>query len=382
MLLVLGCKQVATGNIRTSRGGYIRTKRRTGGGSFSEALHCSGMASPPPPRVCVTGGGGYVASWLVKLLLSRGYAVHATVRDPSDPKNAHLQQLDGARERLRLFKADVLDRDALATAVVACEGVFHVASPVPADKVLDPESEVLSPAVKGTLNVLQACSANNVQKVVVVSSTAAVYFNPSWPQGRTKDESCWSDRDLCIKNENWYCAAKTIAEETAVEYGEKNGLIVVTVCPCIVLGPLLQPLINASSELLVYIIKGGPRVLKNLPWNIVDVRDVADALLLVYEKVESSGRYICAPNRISTNNMVNLFKKSYPNYNYVNCDNKDYESEISPVTSEKLKSLGWNPRTMEKTLLDNIEYFEKAGFLRDGEGYPCRLPHIFHFASD
>jgi nucleoside-diphosphate-sugar epimerase len=63
------------------------------------------------------------------------------------------------------------------------------------------QSEVLSPAVKGTLNVLQACSANNVQKVVVVSSTAAVYFNPSWPQGRTKDESCWSDRDLCIKNE-------------------------------------------------------------------------------------------------------------------------------------------------------------------------------------
>lgn len=37
---------------------------------------------------------------------------------------------------------------------------------------------------------------------------------------------------------------------------------------------------------------------------------------------------------------------------------------------------------MEKTLLDNIEYFEKAGFLRDVEGYPCRLPHIFHFASD
>jgi uncharacterized protein YbjT (DUF2867 family) len=37
----------------------------------------------PPPRVCGTGGGGFIASWLVKLLLSRGYAVHATVRDPS-----------------------------------------------------------------------------------------------------------------------------------------------------------------------------------------------------------------------------------------------------------------------------------------------------------
>ena len=57
--------------------------------------------------------------------------------------------------------------------------------------------------------------------------------------------------------------------------------------------------------------------MKNLPWNIVDVRDVADALLLVYEKVESSGRYIRAPDRISTNDIVNLLKKSYPNYNYV-----------------------------------------------------------------
>ena len=34
------------------------------------------------PRVCVTGGGGFIASWLVKLLLARGYAVHATLRDP------------------------------------------------------------------------------------------------------------------------------------------------------------------------------------------------------------------------------------------------------------------------------------------------------------
>jgi len=33
--------------------------------------------------VCVTGAGGFIASWLVKLLLSRGYTVHGTVRDLS-----------------------------------------------------------------------------------------------------------------------------------------------------------------------------------------------------------------------------------------------------------------------------------------------------------
>jgi uncharacterized protein YbjT (DUF2867 family) len=33
--------------------------------------------------VCVTGAGGFIASWLVKLLLSRGqYTVRGTVRDP------------------------------------------------------------------------------------------------------------------------------------------------------------------------------------------------------------------------------------------------------------------------------------------------------------
>ncbi|RVW22683.1 Dihydroflavonol 4-reductase [Vitis vinifera] len=60
--------------------------------------------------VCVTGAAGFVASWLVKLLLQRGYTVRATVRDPNDPKKTeHLLSLDGAKERLRLFKADLLE---------------------------------------------------------------------------------------------------------------------------------------------------------------------------------------------------------------------------------------------------------------------------------
>uniref|UniRef100_A0A6N2MEX0 NAD-dependent epimerase/dehydratase domain-containing protein n=1 Tax=Salix viminalis TaxID=40686 RepID=A0A6N2MEX0_SALVM len=33
-----------------------------------------------PPTYCVTGANGYIAFWLVKVLLQRGYMVHATVR--------------------------------------------------------------------------------------------------------------------------------------------------------------------------------------------------------------------------------------------------------------------------------------------------------------
>jgi len=348
-------------------------------GRTTEGARCSGETT-----VCVTGAGGYIASWLVKLLLSRGYTVHATVRDPGDPKNAHLGRLEGASENLRLFKANVLDQNALAAAVSGCRGVFHLACPVPTDKVLDPESEVLAPAVQGTLNILQACSNNNIQKVIVVSSTAAVHFNPNWPQHIPKDEECWSDINFCKMNEDWYMVAKVIAEKTALEYAEKNGLNVVTVCPTMALGPLLRPMVNVSHEFLLYIIKGGPTVMRNIPWHIVDVRDVADALLLVYEKEKSARRYICAPNYISAIDLVNMLKKAHPNYNYVNCGNDLVPNSIvAPIMSEKLKNLGWKPRkTLHKTLMDSVECYEKMGLLQDVEGCPCRLPHLFHMAIE
>ncbi|KAK3014337.1 hypothetical protein RJ639_008930 [Escallonia herrerae] len=92
-------------------------------------------------RVCVTGAGGYVASWVVKLLLSKGYMVHGTVRDPSDEKkNGHLTKLENAAENLQLFKIDLLDYEGLCAAVAGCTGVLHVASPVPYQRVTNPEA--------------------------------------------------------------------------------------------------------------------------------------------------------------------------------------------------------------------------------------------------
>jgi hypothetical protein len=57
-----------------------------------------------------------------------------------DNKTAHLKRLENASENLKLFKADVLDYDAMAGAVAGCQGVFHVATPVPSGKITDPEA--------------------------------------------------------------------------------------------------------------------------------------------------------------------------------------------------------------------------------------------------
>jgi nucleoside-diphosphate-sugar epimerase len=81
--------------------------------------------------VCVTGASGYIASWIVKLLLLRGYTVKATVRDLTDRKKTeHLLALDGAKERLKLFKADLLEESSFEQAIEGCDAVFHTASPV------------------------------------------------------------------------------------------------------------------------------------------------------------------------------------------------------------------------------------------------------------
>ena len=49
--------------------------------------------------ICVTGGSGFLGSWCVKMLLDKGYTVHATTR--SAAKAAYLTDLDGAEVQRR-----------------------------------------------------------------------------------------------------------------------------------------------------------------------------------------------------------------------------------------------------------------------------------------
>lgn len=54
---------------------------------------------------------------------------------------------------------------------------------------------MMEPTVKGILNVLSGCVEAKVNRVVVVSSVAAITMNPGSPKGQAKDETCWSDKE-------------------------------------------------------------------------------------------------------------------------------------------------------------------------------------------
>ncbi|KAI3730286.1 hypothetical protein L1987_61455 [Smallanthus sonchifolius] len=319
------------------------------------------MAAEKGRIVCVTGAGGFIGSWLVKHLLSKNYTVHGTVRNPMDEKYAHLKNLEKASENLKLFKADLLEYGSLRAAIGGCDGVFHTASPVPPSSVPNPEVELIEPAVNGTLNVLKACCEVNVKKVVYVSSVAAVAVIPNYPQDRPLDETFWSDQQLCRSNNEWYCLSKTKAESEAWEFSKRNGIDFLSVCPTLVVGPLLQKTINASSLVLIKLLKEGYEELENKSRLIVDVRDLAEALILVYEKPEANGRYICTSHQIKSKELVEILKKYYPDYNY---PKKFIESKGAySVTSQKLQELGWSYGTLEETLVDAVENYAVNGLL-------------------
>uniref|UniRef100_A0A6M2EXJ9 NAD-dependent epimerase/dehydratase domain-containing protein n=1 Tax=Populus davidiana TaxID=266767 RepID=A0A6M2EXJ9_9ROSI len=312
-------------------------------------------------RVCVTGAGGFLGSWLLKVLLSKNYLVHGTVRDPADEKYAHSKTIDKASENLKLFKADLLDYNSLCSAIKGCEGVFHVASPVPSTTVPNPEVELIEPAVKGTLNVLRACDEAKVKRVVIVSSVVAVCMNPSLPKGQVTDENWWSDKEYCRATKNWYCLSKTEAESEAWEFAKRSGLDVVTICPSLILGPNLHSAVSASSKVLIKLLREGYESLENKLRHLVDVRDVAEALLLVYEKPEAEGRYICTAHEIRTEDLVEKLRNIYPNYNYPKSFTE--EEEGINLSSEKLQRLGWSYRPLEETLIDSVESYQKTGIL-------------------
>ncbi|KAL5555377.1 hypothetical protein UlMin_037613 [Ulmus minor] len=312
-------------------------------------------------RVCVTGAGGFVASWVINHLLSKDYIIHGTVRDPNDKKNAHLSNLDKACDNLKLFKADLLDYQSILLAIEGCTGVFHVASPVPYTTVPNPEAKLLEPAVKGTLNVLKACLEAKVKRVVFVSSAAAVITNPKWPKGQAMDETCWSDKEFCKTTKSWYSLSKTEAESEAIEFSGRTGLDVVTICPTLVIGPILQSNVNASTSVLLNILKEGSELLEDKYRMIVDVRDVAEAILMAYEKPKAEGRYICSAHNIKVKDLVEKLRSLYPKYNYPHSFTEVLGETI--LSTEKLQKIGWRCRSLDETLVDSIESYRAAGLL-------------------
>ncbi|XP_059455019.1 phenylacetaldehyde reductase-like [Corylus avellana] len=314
--------------------------------------------------VCVTGASGHIASWVVKLLLQRGYTVKATVRDPNDSKKTkHLLALDGAKERLHLFKADLVEEGSFDSAVDGCEGVFHTASPVLFSST-DPQAEIIDPAVKGTINVLRSCAkVPSVKRVIVTSSLAAVAYNGKpLTLDVVVDETWFSDALFCEKLKNWYMVSKTLAEEAAWRFAKENEIDLVTINPGFAIGPFLQPTLNLTMEEILKLIDGA-QTFPNSFYKFVDIRDVANAHIQALEVPSATGRYCLVETVVHSSEAIKILHKLYPTLRLPEkCDDTPSMPGYQ-VSKEKAKSLGINFIPLEVTLRDTVESLKENGFL-------------------
>ncbi|CAK7330459.1 unnamed protein product [Dovyalis caffra] len=323
--------------------------------------------------VCVTGGSGCIGSCLVRLLLDRGYTVHATVKYLMDDKETkHLESLEGADTRLGLYQIDLLDYDSIVAAINGCAGVFHLASPCIVDQVHDPQkNELLDPAIKGTINVLTAAKESGVRRVVITSSVAAITRVPTWPDDVINAEDCWTDVEYCKQNGFWYQLSKTLAENAAWEFSKEKGLDVVVVNPGFAIGPVIPPTLNASMLMLVRLLQGDLRCTETYPkffMGLVHFKDVALAHIIVYENTSASGRHLCVGAICHYGDFVEKVAELYPEYN-VHRLAKDSQPGFLRAKNgaKKLMDLGLQFTPLDQIIKDAVDNLKSKGFLSDNE---------------
>ncbi|CAK9186523.1 unnamed protein product [Ilex paraguariensis] len=296
--------------------------------------------------VCVTGGTGYIGSWLIMRLLELGYSVNATVRfDPECKRDiSYLTNLPGASERLQIFNADLNEPNSFSAAIEGCTVVFHLAHPIDHSE-SQPEEAETKKAVEGTLGILKAClNSKTVKRIVYTASGATVMFNHK-DQGVT-DETTWTDvdfyRSLNIRSTS-YLIAKTKTERAAWEFAEQHGLDLVSLIPPLVVGPFICPNIPSSVNMALAMILGKLECFRGLiNSNLVHVDDVASALIFLFEFPNAKGRYICCSNAMTKYELCEFLSAKYPEFQIRTADILKIESyEVPRISSKKLLDSGF-----------------------------------------
>jgi len=264
---------------------------------------------PTSGTVMVTGASGFVASHTVKLLLEHGFTVHATVRDPADEsKVAHIKSLPYACERLKIYAADLSTPGCFDRAIVGCNAVVHMATPIGFGP--DPKETIYKPTIAGTEALMSALDKAEVEVFVLTSSRDAA--DPD-PEPEIKSEDGWTDHDAKVASGNWYPAAKTRQEEICAEGCRNRRVRFVAILPTGVLGPVLQPKLNATMSWFRGWCTGEMPKAPNMALSLVDVRDVAALHVAGLENADAVGRYFAiAQDYWHFNDILTVVKELWP----------------------------------------------------------------------
>ena len=305
-------------------------------------------------KYIVTGCAGFIGSTLVDRLLDDGYHVSGV----DNFSTGQRRFLDGAlaHPNFRLIEIDILDIDALKTAVAGSEAVFHLAANADVRFGTEHPRRDLEQNTIATYNVLEAMRANGIKKIVF-SSTGSVY-------GESPVIPTPENGPFPIQT-SLYGASKAACEGLIAAYCEGFGFQSWIFRFVSILGErythghvfdFYQKLKHDPSCLLVL---GNGRQRKSYLY----VQDCIDAILLAMDKAVDK---------------VNIFNLGVDGYCEVNdsivwiCDELGVQPELhysggdrgwigdNPfifLDTKKIQSLGWTPKIgIREGVIKTVEY--------------------------
>jgi len=271
--------------------------------------------------ILVTGGTGYLASWIIKQLLDEGKEVRTTVRNLSQKdKSAHLTGLAvKSKGTLTFFEADLLKKGSFTEAMAGCELVIHTASPFKISGLKNAQKELVEPALEGTRNVLESVnSTESVKRVVLTSSIVAIYGDAVDIQKTANGIFTEEDWNFSSSVDHQpYPYSKTLAEKLAWEMaGKQNRWDLLTINPGFIMGPSLSKRTDSTSiDIMIQLATGKFKTgVPSGEMGFIDVRDVAKAHILAGFSPTASGRHICVSEQKTFLDMANVIRASYPKY--------------------------------------------------------------------
>lgn len=230
-------------------------------------------------RFLVTGGAGFIGSYLVEELVRRG----ASVSVIDNLSSGLMENLDGVRDRIEFHKLDLLDDDLRPLlARSAFDTIFHLAGHANAhEAVLNPQKDFEKNA-GGTLSLLEAVRTSSPESKLVYTSSATVYGALS--------EKPFIETDPTVP-ETPYGISKLAGENYMRAYASLFDMKTAILRLFVVFGPrlrkqvvydLIQKLLRDPNELFIY---GDGTQARDMNF----IRNVIDAHLMVASRARFQG---------------------------------------------------------------------------------------------
>jgi nucleoside-diphosphate-sugar epimerase len=341
--------------------------------------------------VLVTGGSGFIGGHAIVQLLAAGHQVRTTVRNLKREADVRAMLRVGGAEPgdcLSFIAADLTEDAGWPEAVVGCDYVLHVASPLPPN-VPKNEDELIVPAREGTLRVLRAARDAGVKRVVLTSSFAAIGYGCTSATTQF-NETNWTD--LNGEFVPPYQKSKTLAERAAWDFIAKEGgtLELSVVNPVGVFGPVLGPDYSASILIVQRMMDGAMPGAPKLHFGVVDVRDVADlhTRAMTHPAAKNERFLAVAGDFVSMLDIARILKarmgaaakrvptREIPKWLLRIAALRDPAiklilpevGKVKNATNEKAKRLlAWNPRSNEESIVATAESLVRLGLLKGGQ---------------